>query len=115
QRCLQRLVCTGGRRYVPVDARALGPRRCRSAGRARLCADSLSTGAVRPPAGPDERVDADRSAGAAPLLCQRIAPLAAGVRRGVPADGTVERVLPVFLPAPDRRGGRRGAAAAAAG
>ena len=47
-------------------------------------------------------------------FAERLASLAARLRRRVPADRAFERLLPVLLSAPDRRGRRRGAPAAPA-
>ncbi len=97
----------------PPDARSVGPHGCGDPRRPRLCAHALPAGADDAPAGADERLDAHRPVGAAPLFRRRLPAMDGGLRRGVRGARTLERLLPLLLLLLRRR--RRGRRDGAAG
>ena len=96
QRRADRLVRAGRHRHVPAGARPHRTPRRRGAGRAGVHVVPEPCAARHAPAGADERLDADRAVGAAPLLRDRLAAGAGRLRRRVRRAGPVERLLPVL-------------------
>ncbi len=117
QRRADRLVRAGRHRHVPAGARPHRTPRRRGAGRAGVHVVPEPGAARHAPAGADERLDADRAVGAAPLLRDGLAAGAGRLRRRVRGAGPVERLLPV-LPrgaGGDRRDRRAGASSRSPG